>query len=136
MVDGVFYVKARGNLNRTIIKAIDATSGAELFETNKAKNSADVAKAFNPFMFANGQIIDIVSRGVYILDARTGKEISYTTTNDMGVRPVEYSDLHAAGMLLFGTKGVGIMNSDGTFVASIPTKTVKGATPTPDGEIW
>ncbi len=136
MVDGVFYVKASGNLNRTIIKAIDATNGAELFETNKAKNSADVAKAFNPFIVANDRIIDVVSQGVYTLDAKTGAEISYTSTKDMGVGTVKYSHLYSGGMLLFGTKGVGVINFDGTVIASVPTKNVKGFTITPDGEIW
>lgn len=136
MVDGVFYVKARGNLNRTIIKAIDATSGAELFETNKAKNSADVAKAFNPFIVANDRIVDVVSQGVYVLDAKTGEEISYTTTKNMGVGTVKYSHLYSGGVLLFGTKGVGVMNLDGTVIASAPAKNVKGFTTTSDGEIW
>lgn len=30
MVDGIFYVKASGNMNRTIIKAIDAQTGEEI----------------------------------------------------------------------------------------------------------
>ena len=136
MVDGVFYVKAHGNLNRTIIKAIDARSGAELFETNKAKNSADVAKAFNPFIVANDRIIDVVSRGIYVLDAKTGEEISYTTTKDLGVGTVQYSHLYNGGMLLFGTKGVGVMNLDGAVIASVPAKNVKGFTTTPDEELW
>src|SRR5690606_16906951 len=110
MADGIFYVKARGNLNRTIIKAIDARSGKEIFETEKAKNSADIDKAFNPFMVKNGQIVDVVSRGVHILDAKTGKETSYTSTKDMEIGTVINSHLYKDGILLFGTKGVGVMN--------------------------
>src|SRR5690606_29283567 len=76
MVDGIFYVKASGNMNRTLIKAFDANTGKELFETEKAKNSADVSKMFNPFLIANGRIFDIVSKGIYTLEAKTGTEIS------------------------------------------------------------
>ncbi len=125
MVDGVFYVKASGNMNRTVIKAIDGTTGEELFETEKAKNSADVSKMFSPFLIANGRIIDIVSRGIYTLDAKTGKEISYTATKDLGVGTVVFSHFFEKGVLIFGTKGVGIMDYEGEVVQSVETKNLK-----------
>jgi len=125
MVDGIFYVKASGNMNRTVIKAIDADSGDERFETEKAKNSADVAKMFNPFLIANGRIIDIVSKGIYTLDAKTGKEISYTTTKDLGVGTVVFSHFFEEGVLIFGTKGVGIMDYEGKVMLAVEAKNVK-----------
>lgn len=128
MEDGIFYVKARGNLNRTIIKAIDARNGKELFETEKAKNSADISKAFNPFMIdaENNRLIDVVSKGVYLLDSRTGETISYTSTKELGVGTVKFSEFFANGLLIFGTKGVGVLDFKGNIIAGISTKNLKG----------
>src|SRR5690554_7363892 len=101
MVDGIFYVKASGNMNRTIIKALNAHTGKEIFETEKAKNSGDLSNQFNPFMIDanNNRLIDVVSKGIYVFDAKTGKKISYTTTKDLGVGTVKFSEFHPNGLL-------------------------------------
>ncbi|GGH38721.1 hypothetical protein IA57_04460 [Mangrovimonas yunxiaonensis] len=128
MANGIFYVKASGNLNRTTIKAIDARNGKELFETEKAKNSADISKAFNPFMIDthNNRLIDVVSKGVYIFNAKTGENMAYTSTKDLGVGTVKFSEFFANGLLIFGTKGVGVIDFKGNIIASVSTKNIKG----------
>src|SRR5699024_7597969 len=87
MVDGTFYVKASGNMNRTIIKAIDTQTGTEIFETERTNNSADISKMFNPFMIdvTNHRIIDVVSKGIYVFDAKTGETVAHTSTKNLGV---------------------------------------------------
>lgn len=135
MDDGVFYIKARGNLNRSIIKAIDAKNGNELFETEKAKNSADISKAFNPFMINENHIIDIVSKGVYVFDKKTGEKISYQSTRDLGVGTIKFSEFYENGLLLFGTRGLGIMNFNGAIINSISSRNIKGFAAS-SKEIW
>lgn len=137
MVDGIFYVKASGNMNRTIIKALNANTGEEIFETEKAKNSGDISKQFNPFMIDanNNRLIDVVSKGIYVFDAKTGKKISYTTTKDLGVGTVKFSEFHPNGLLIVGTKGVAIMDVEGNVIGSVSTKNLKGFAAT-EKEIW
>src|SRR5690606_20344627 len=120
MIDGVFYVKASGNMNRTIIKAIDARTGKAIFETEKAPNSGDISKLFNPFMIDadNNRLIDVVSKAVYVFDAKTGEIMAHTTTKDLGVGTVKFSEFYANGLLIFGTKGVGVMDLQGNIIAS------------------
>lgn len=125
LVDGIFYVKSSGNMNRTIITAIDPKNGEVLFQTEKAKNSADIAKAFNPFIISNKRIIDIVSKGIYTLDAKTGKQIAYTATKDIGIGTVQFSRFFEKGILVFGTKGLGILDFNGNIIQSIEAKNVK-----------
>ena len=133
--NGVFYVKSSGNMNRTIITAIDPKNGEVIFETEKAKNSADLAKAFNPFLVNQDRIIDIVSKGIYIFDAKTGEKLAYSETKDLGVGTVMFSRFYDEGIILFGTKGVGVLDFDGQVVASIPSKNVKDCV-VANGEIW
>lgn len=137
MVDEIFYVKASGNMNRTIIKAIDVQTGKEIFETERANNSADISKMFNPFMIdvTNNRIIDVVSKGIFVFDAKTGERIAHTSTKNLGVGTVVYSEFYPNGLLVFGTKGVGIMDLKGNIIASVPTKNLKGFAAT-DQEIW
>lgn len=137
MENGIFYVKASGNMNRTIIKAIDAQTGSELFETEKANNSGDISKMFNPFMVdvENNRLIDIVSRGIYVFDAKTGEKVAYTTTKDLGIGTIKFSEFFANGLLVFGTKGVGVLDLNGKIIASVPTKNLKGFAATAQ-EIW
>ncbi|WP_188442894.1 PQQ-binding-like beta-propeller repeat protein [Planktosalinus lacus] len=135
MADGLFYVKASGNLNRTQITALDAGTGEVVFETDKASNSADIAKSFNPFMVSNGRIVDIVSKGIYIHDAKTGKELSYTRSKDLGVGKVKYSRLYANGIILFGTKGLGILDFEGNLIAGVDAKNIRDFAATRD-EVW
>lgn len=137
MVDGIFYVKASGNMNRTIIKALNARTGEEIFETEKAKNSGDLSKQFNPFIIDtnNNRLIDVVSKGIYVFDAKTGKKISYTTTKDLGVGTVKFSEFHPNGLLIVGTKGVAIMDVEGNVIGSVSTKNLKGFAAT-EKEIW
>lgn len=48
MVDGIFYVKASGNMNRTIIKAIDAQTGEEIGQqTRPGKGSFQLNECCN-----------------------------------------------------------------------------------------
>src|SRR5690606_19645684 len=68
---------------------------------------------------------DIVSKGIYTLEAKTGTEISYTTTKDLGVGTVEFSHFFEKGILIFGTKGVGIMDYEGNILQSVEAKNVK-----------
>lgn len=112
-------------MNRTIITAIDPKNGEVLFQTEKAKNSADIAKAFNPFIISNKRIIDIVSKGIYTLDAKTGKQIAYTATKDIGIGTVQFSRFFEKGILVFGTKGLGILDFNGNIIQSIEAKNVK-----------
>lgn len=137
MVDDVFYVKASGNTNRTIIKAIDARSGKEIFETEKARNSGDISKSFNPFLIdaTNNRLVDVVSKGIYVLDSKTGENIAYTTTKDLGVGTVKFSEFYTSGLLIFGTKGVGVMDTNGNVIASVATQNLKGFAAT-DQEVW
>lgn len=128
MADGIFYVKASGNMNRTIIKAIDAQSGEEIFETERARNSGDVSNSFNPFLIdaANNRLIDVVSNGVYTFDAKTGEKIAYTATKDLGVGTIKFSEFFPNGLLVFGTKGVGILDFEGNILATVSTNNLKG----------
>lgn len=137
MIDGVFYVKASGNMNRTIIKAIDARNGRAVFETARARNSGDISKSFNPFLIdANSnRLIDVVSSGIYVFDSKTGEQIAYTTTKDLGVGTVKFSEFYPNGLLIFGTKGVGVMDFKGNIIASVPTNNLKGFAAT-EKEIW
>lgn len=135
MVDGLFYVKASGNLNRTMITALDAKTGDVVFETKKASNSADITKLFNPFMVSNGRIVDIVSQGIFIHDAKTGVELSYTRTKDLGIGRVKYSEFYANGILLFGTKGLAIIDFEGNHLASVATKSLLDVIATKE-EVW
>lgn len=125
LANNIFYIKASGNLNRTIIKAIDAKTGADIFETEKAKNSADIAKAFNPFIVSKNLLIDIVSRGIYILNAKTGEKISYTSTKDLRTGTIKFSELYNNGIIIFGTKAVGVIDYKGNIIANVPAKNVK-----------
>ena len=137
MADGIFYVKARGNMNRTIIKALNARTGQEVFETEKAKNSGDISKQFNPFMIdvQNNRLIDVVSKGVYVFDSKTGNKITYTSTKDLGVGTVNYSEFFPNGLLILGTKGVGIMDFEGNIVGSIAAKNIHSFAATKE-EVW
>ncbi|WP_417200678.1 PQQ-binding-like beta-propeller repeat protein [Bizionia sp.] len=128
---GIFYVKARGNMNRTLITALDANTGKVLFETEKAKNSSDISKAFNPFMIHGDYIIDIVSKGVYVFDKKTGQKISYVSTKDLGIGTVNFSDFYENGLLLFGTKGLGVMDFKGDIVARVASKKIQDVVITP-----
>ncbi|WP_271425204.1 PQQ-binding-like beta-propeller repeat protein [Aequorivita sinensis] len=137
MFDGIFYVKARGNFNRTIIKALNAQTGDEIFETEKAKNSADISKQFNPFIIdtINNQLIDVVSKGIYVFDAKAGNKISYTSTKDLGVGTVKYSEFYPQGLLVVGTKGVAMMDYKGNINGSFATKNLKKYSAVED-ELW
>lgn len=137
MADGIFYVKARGNMNRTIIKALNASTGQEIFETEKAKNSGDISKQFNPFMIdvQNNRLIDVVSKGIYVFDSKTGNEIAYTSTKDLGVGTVKYSEFFPNGLLIIGTKGVGILDFEGNIVGSIAAKNIHSFAATKE-EVW
>ncbi|MEX2350091.1 MAG: hypothetical protein WD554_04370, partial [Flavobacteriaceae bacterium] len=119
----------------TQITALNADTGEVVFETDKAPNSADIAKSFNPFMVSNGRIVDIVSKGIFIHDAKTGEELSFTRTKDLGVGKVKYSQFYANGIILFGTKGVGILDFDGNLIASVDAKNVQDFAATQD-EVW
>src|SRR5690606_33568105 len=103
--------------------------------TDKAPNSADSSRSFNPFMIANGRIVDIVSRGVFILDAKTGKEQPYTRTKDRGVGTGKYSQFFANGIILFGTKGLGILDFDGNLIAGVDAKNINDFVATEE-EVW
>ncbi|WP_225036008.1 PQQ-binding-like beta-propeller repeat protein [Winogradskyella sp. SM1960] len=137
MFEDIFYVKARGNLNRTIIKAIDVRTGETIFETDKAKNSADISKQFNPFMIDknNNQLVDIVSKGIYVFNAKTGEELSYLSTKDLGIGTIKFSEFYPNGLLVFGTKGVGLIDTSGNITGTISTKNLKSFAATED-ELW
>ncbi|MCE7054705.1 PQQ-like beta-propeller repeat protein [Algoriphagus sp. AGSA1] len=133
--DGLFYIKMRGNLNRTKIVAIDTRSGEVIFETNNAKNSADISQDFNPFMVQDGRIVDVVSAGVYLLDASTGEEIAYMKSKDMGVGKLVHSQFYAEGIMLFGTKGVAILDQTGKLRQTLDLANVEEYV-IGDEEVW
>src|SRR5690606_32069470 len=97
----------------------------------------DISKLFNPFMIDadNNRLIDVVSKAVYVFDAKTGEIMAHTMTKVMGVGTVKFSEFYANGLLIFGTKGVGVMDLQGNIIASVPTKNLKGFAAT-EQEIW
>ncbi|PKD19453.1 hypothetical protein APR41_15955 [Salegentibacter salinarum] len=133
--DGIFYIKSSGTLNRTMITAINPENGEILFQTDKARNSADRAKAFNPFLISNARIIDFVSKGIYTLDARTGQKIAYTTSRDLGVGTIKSSRFFEKGIYIFGTKGIGIMDFDGKIILNVEARNVKDVVAN-SNEVW
>src|SRR5690606_42110369 len=60
---------------------------------------------------------------------------SYTTTKDLGVGTVKFSEFYPNGLLILGTKGVAIMDFEGNVIGSVSTKNLKAFTAMKE-EIW
>ncbi|PRD55775.1 hypothetical protein C5749_00270 [Sphingobacterium gobiense] len=77
----------------------------------------------------------MVSKGIYLFDAKNGEKLAYAGTKDLGTGTVKYSHFYDGEVLLFGISGVGLLDFEGHIVASIPAKNVKGFAATGE-EIW
>lgn len=111
LTNNMFYVKLTKGLSNTYILALDRNSGKVVFETDKIKNR--FGSEYDPFLLDGNRIVDVSAKGIFIYDAKTGKEIKEISHKDIGVGRLRNQVIFDNGLILFGTKGVSIVDDAG-----------------------